>query len=266
MKKFFSLLCMITCIFGLTACGSEEKLTDYETTKVNFAQSLSAENIVPLLCELSADEIREGYSIYTMEELEYVFEQQYGLKVEGAAVKTAMDSFDSALEAIGSVTSVGEASAEIDDDQIIVRVQVNGEKKNAEAEIILSNDMFMKVESAALNPISSMGELMEKAALNTLLGMGTVFLVLILISLIIYCFSLISKVQSKLSKKNEKKAASTGIDNAVAQITRQEESRNEADDFELVAVIAAAIAASEGAASTDGFVVRSIRKVNRGRF
>ena len=37
------------------------------------------------------------------------------------------------------------------------------------------------------------------------------------------------------------------------------------DDYELVAVIAAAIAASEGAASTDGFVVRSVRKVNRRR-
>lgn len=266
MKKFLSLLCMITCIFGLTACGSENNLTDYETTKVEFAQSLSAENIVPLLCQLSDDTIREGYSIYTMEELEYVFEQQYGLKVEGAAIKTAMDSFDSAMDTMGSVTGVGETSAEIDDDQIIVRVQVNGEKKNAEAEIILSNDMFMVIESAALNPISSMGELMEKAALNTLLGMGTVFLVLILISLIIYCFGFIPKIQSKLSKKNKNEVDSTGIDNAVAQIAKQEESRNETDDLELVAVIAAAIAASEGAASTDGFVVRSIRKVNKGRF
>ena len=35
------------------------------------------------------------------------------------------------------------------------------------------------------------------------------------------------------------------------------------DDGELVAVIAAAIAASEGKTSTDGFVVRSIRKINR---
>ena len=35
------------------------------------------------------------------------------------------------------------------------------------------------------------------------------------------------------------------------------------DDDELVAVIAAAIAASEGKTSTDGFVVRSIRKINR---
>ena len=58
-------------------------------------------------------------------------------------------------------------------------------------------------------------------------------------------------------KKEETKNA--GIDNAVTQIAAQEEA--EADDTELVAVIAAAIAASEGAASTDGFVVRSIRKV-----
>lgn len=36
----------------------------------------------------------------------------------------------------------------------------------------------------------------------------------------------------------------------------------EVDDTELIAVIAAAIAASEGT-STDGFVVRSIRKINR---
>ena len=35
------------------------------------------------------------------------------------------------------------------------------------------------------------------------------------------------------------------------------------DDGELIAVIAAAIAASEGKTSTDGFVVRSIRKINR---
>ena len=41
------------------------------------------------------------------------------------------------------------------------------------------------------------------------------------------------------------------------------ESENLADDLELVAVIAAAIAASQGAVSTDGFVVRSIRKVRR---
>ena len=44
-----------------------------------------------------------------------------------------------------------------------------------------------------------------------------------------------------------------------------QEDTDVSDDLELVAVIAAAIAASEGAASADGFVVRSIRKVNKAR-
>ena len=52
-------------------------------------------------------------------------------------------------------------------------------------------------------------------------------------------------------------------DNAIAQIVSNEE-ENVEDDLELIAVITAAIAASEGT-STDGLVVRSIRKVNNRR-
>ena len=68
-----------------------------------------------------------------------------------------------------------------------------------------------------------------------------------------------TKIQAAFSKKDKEEAKNVGIDKAVTQIAAQEEA--EADDTELVAVIAAAIAANEGAASTDGFVVRSIRKV-----
>lgn len=137
---------------------------------------------------------------------------------------------------------------------------MTGANQNAQAEVIFSNDMFLSMESAALNPVESMGGLMTKAALNTLIGMGTVFVMLIMISLIISLFNFIPRIQAAFSKKGKKeKTKSAGIDNAVTQIAAQEEA--EADDTELVAVIAAAIAASEGAASTDGFVVRSIRKV-----
>ena len=44
-----------------------------------------------------------------------------------------------------------------------------------------------------------------------------------------------------------------------------EEREELSDDLELVAVIAAAIASYEGT-STDGFVVRSIRKANRNKW
>ena len=43
MKKFLTLLCMITCIFGLTACGSGEQLTEYEQQKVDYALMVSLE-------------------------------------------------------------------------------------------------------------------------------------------------------------------------------------------------------------------------------
>ncbi|MDY3223361.1 MAG: hypothetical protein SOX11_09515 [Lachnospiraceae bacterium] len=41
------------------------------------------------------------------------------------------------------------------------------------------------------------------------------------------------------------------------------EREEQSDDLELAAVIAAAIAAYEGAASSDGYVVRSIKRRNR---
>ena len=101
---------------------------------------------------------------------------------------------------------------------------------------------------------------MGVAALNTLIGMGTVFCVLILISLIISCFKFINKAQDNAAKKKAPAQEPSGVDNAVAQIVEQEAAADETDDCELVAVIAAAIAASEGAVTTDGFVVRSIRR------
>ena len=89
------------------------------------------------------------------------------------------------------------------------------------------------------------------------MGMGTVFAVLILIALLISSFNLIPKIQAAFAKKDKKVEAAA--DNAVAQIVENEAVQE--DDLELIAVIAAAIAASEGAASTDGYVVRSIRRI-----
>lgn len=263
MKKFLALICMITCIFGLTACGSEETLTAYEQQKVEYAKQLASQNVVPLLVNFMDDANTNMFAENTPEEIAYTVANNYGLNVDGYGFSKAISSFSSAKKDVGAITEVGEATAEIDGDQIIVTVQVTGDKKKANAEVIFSNDMFMSLKSAALNPVSSMSEMMEKAALNTLIGMGTVFVVLILISLIISCFGVIPKIQAKMSKKKQEEVKTTGMDNAVEQIAKQEESVDMTDDLELVAVIAAAIAASEGAASADGFVVRSIRKVRR---
>ena len=102
---------------------------------------------------------------------------------------------------------------------------------------------------------------MEHAGLNTLLGMGMAFFVLIVISLVISCFPLVLGGHNKKEvKKTEKITTEQAIDHTISQIEEQEEM---ADDAELVAVISAAIAAFEGTAHTEGFQVRSIRKVNK---
>ena len=101
----------------------------------------------------------------------------------------------------------------------------------------------------------SMGELMKRAGLNTVMGMGTVFLVLILISIIIYLLGFIGKAQNK-------GAAAAALPEKPAEPLVMEtpaEPEDMTDDFELVAVIAAAIAASEGVPA-DCLVVRSIRR------
>jgi sodium pump decarboxylase gamma subunit len=100
---------------------------------------------------------------------------------------------------------------------------------------------------------------MAKAGLNTLIGMSTVFAVLILISLIIACFGFIPKIQAAFAKKEEKPEAPKAPA-APAVVPAAPEPVEEADDTELVAVIAAAIAAYEGSTNTEGFVVRSIRR------
>lgn len=116
----------------------------------------------------------------------------------------------------------------------------------------------------------SLAERMEIASLNTLIGMGTVFIVLILITLLISLFKYINLIpnyfQSKKKKKsNIKTETDLPVDNFFTQLVQKEE--EELQDLELVAVITAAITASlEGTENQgQGFVVRSIRKVNSKR-
>lgn len=284
MKKFLAMLCMITCIFGLTACGSEEQLSKMDESNIEKAKAISSYIVVPYLMGFFDDALAdEVLAEYNKEEMTYIVESDlsnvisyysaYGhdfgvdrIYADGSGFISGISSFNSAYDTIGEVdlNNIGVPTAKISGKEIIVYVPITGANKNATAEIIFSNDIFLTVKAAALNPEATMGEGMVKATLNTIMGMGTVFVVLILISLIISAMAFIPKLQAKLEKKKKQAEVKTikeeAVDNTIAQIIEKEEL---SDDLELVAVIAAAIAASQGATSTDGFVVRSIRKVRR---
>ncbi len=100
-----------------------------------------------------------------------------------------------------------------------------------------------------------MKDLLTEAGFNTILGIGTVFIMLIIMALIIYCFRIIPIIQNKFAKKTEE-PQTLDADNYMAEPVFV---ADETDDLELAAVIAAAIAASEQA-PVDSFRVRTIKR------
>lgn len=270
MKKIIVTILMLACVLGLTACGGSEN-------KMDAAKELNYQEIAGscylIISSIPKSDMAE-FSAYTSHEWDTVMETlvyYYSVYTDGGTLLSGMDSWWRAKEEIGEVGTISteESYASLRNDiqiaesrdGVIANVPVKGSKHDAVMEIIFDDDM--NVTSITTNVSYSFGEKMAKAGLNTLMGMGTVFAVLILICLIISAFSLIPKIQNAFAKKpSGETVTKEAVDNTIAQISEREEEEL-ADNLELVAVISAAIAASEGAAGTDGFVVRSIRRAGR---
>ena len=237
MKKLLLVLGMITCMFGMTACGGTvEEVDNYGITEADaFAY---ADGLIATMDQIvAAGEIEQ----YESDDVVYA----------------ALTNYEKALPDMGDYQPVTDHEI-IYDDGILMNVNIQGSLRPAIVEIMLDEDLALV--NIATNVTYTFGEVMTKAALNTLMGMGTVFAVLILIIILISSFALIPKFQAAFSgKKEENKAAETKV---VQQIVKNEEVAYEdvTDDAELVAVIAAAIAAYEGSGSASGYVVRSLKR------
>lgn len=236
MKKRLILFAMLICMICLAACGK------VETAGGPINQEAALSNGTEIVNRLHAVVSAKMIEQYADDPVSY----------------NGCLGWESALTDIGEYEGVSGASVAYKDDGAVITVSVLGSSHNAEVEIVL-DDTYTRIIAITTNVQYSIGEILQKAGLNTLIGMGTVFVILILISLIISCFTLISKLEKK-PKKEEPAPAQSPVEQ---QIAAKEEL---SDDTELVAVIAAAIAAYEGAASTDGFVVRSIRKSNKSKW
>ena len=107
-----------------------------------------------------------------------------------------------------------------------------------------------------------------QALVNTVIAMGTVFLVLILISFIISLFKFIPILMDKLTKKEPVQPVAPAPAPAAAPapkpVVAEQQTAAPVDDTQLIAVITAAVAAAmeqDGiAVPADGLVIRSIKK------
>ncbi len=117
-------------------------------------------------------------------------------------------------------------------------------------------------EEMVVSAVYSNKELVGQAGMNTLIGMGTVFIVLIFISFIISLFKYLPALFAKKPKVEPEKKAEAPKAPVAAN-----DNKNLTDDAQLVAVITAAIYAYEAqsgnAISKDKLVVRSIKRVRK---
>ena len=254
MKKWLIILGIITCMAGLTACGEQEQ---------NVENLLSDEDALELGASLAGD--LDQIEVVSQGASDYVSYAAAQLGIDEAVLENAVASWMGATGEMGNyieTVEVIENSMECIEYygsyypvNGTISVRLKGSEHDAIMEIVCEEYALVSIST---NIDYTFGESMARAGLNTLLGMGTVFAVLILISFIIAAFGLIPKLFEPKKPVENKKA-----DDIVSQIVEREEL---SDDTELVAVISAAIAAYEGSGSTDGFVVRSIRKTKNSRW
>lgn len=244
-RKLAVLLSVLLCAFGLTACSSSsasdnagEDMSVYKTEAVTLINTLVNEQVT--LDELKAEANDED---------------------EATAYESGFNAWEDAKEELGEVSSeIKEDSASVsyENQNKLYVVSVDGKFAKRDAVVTVTFDKNGNVNSVAFNGVYTLGEKMAKAALNTVMGLAVVFVMLIFISLIIYCFKFVHEAEERAAAK--KKAAEPAP--APAPAPAVEETVEEEDDLELVAVIAAAIAASEGT-DPNGLVVRSIKRVGK---
>lgn len=242
-------ICMAASLFSLTACSKADTASEEIDANVQAQMEQLPGSFLQLYTNLEDSQVAE-------------FKKQMGMQEQYAMLAEGVDSWENVKGDLGELVSVDEtAVVEEIDSGYSATVRAQFEKRALEFSVT-TDPKISRITSVAFVPEYTLAENMEKAALNTLMGMGTVFCVLIFISVLIGGFKLIGRFEEKVKGK----AAAPAEEKApVVSAPVVEEEEELVDDLELVAVITAAIAASEGS-SPSGLVVRSIRRAPAGKW
>lgn len=242
MKRKLKSLLVVICALAMTLAMSvsvfaaETEVTEEEAANYKAA----AESLIVQIAG------------FTDEEIDMYLQQ------DDAFTTTVLESWKSVRDELGSYSSIVSQEVEREDDIVTVNTVAQFEKAKADVNLVL--DLGQQVyTSMSYNVDYPMSVTMQRAGMNTLMGIGIVFLMLVFLSFVIGLFKYISKIQDNLTKKKAQEEAPAAAPAAAVVPAAEAADEDFADDLELVAVISAAIAAYENT-SGDSFVVRSIKK------
>ena len=240
LKSLLAMVCVLALTLAMSVCAfAADTVTEDEAANYKSA----AETLISQIAGFSDEEI-ENY-----------------LAQDDAFTTATMESWKSVKNELGAYSSI--VSQDVEKDGDVVTISTVAQFEKAKADVVLMLDLGQQMYTSMTYSVQySLAANMQRAGMNTLMGIGIVFLMLLFLSFVIGLFKYIEKFQNVGKKKAAEEAPKA--EEAPAPAIAQSEAADEdfADDLELVAVISAAIAAYENT-SGDSFVVRSIKKSNK---
>ncbi len=282
-KRFLAILsvmaCMSFCFSPVTGMVVSAETADTAAASADDAVTTSEDDeATPVSEEGEAesgetDEVSDYYSFYTDPWIDAWFsgdksslegvDEQYGVT---DSYTVDEDNYKSLVEEVGERVKDVKSTGTMNDDQTVVTIKREVECKNKKVDFTFTFNNKEQTFEWTVDTEATMGETVAKAGLNTIMGMGTVFIVLIFIIFVISLFELLSKKDNKKAKPAPEAApASAPAPAAPVAATPSVSADSTMSDDELIAVISAAIAAYEDDMAgcnvpADGLIVRSIKK------
>lgn len=269
MKKFrkLTIALLAICVFAIsvTACGPQKTATQVEAEAVaaireqNIAsiQDYTEREFAAILTQVSY----ENYAAYKEQGqvlISRTFDNDFG-----ARWKAFVDAHGQCTQAVVDLTMRHH-------DEYTSRIIMTGEDGAQMALTITYDETSTPVKTTIADYSDDSNQAMSQrlavAGANTIIGIATVFAVLILLSLIIYCFKFVNMAAAPPDKKEKAPAAPKMQAPAPAKAAKAAApAQDPMNDPALIAVIAAAIAAAEDK-PVEGFVVRSIKRVKTNKW
>ena len=240
MKRFLYLCLFVIAMRTLGACGKKSNRDTQIPDQLNEQLKQQGEGLLTQL--------------YQMDEKQLAQVIDSAQKSDQAAFIEGLKNFKASKETVGALKGIDDTKVTFSDGNYVVKIKYTGDKRKSEMTLGFDSKTN-NVSVFSITPKYSVAENMEKAALNTVLGMGTVFVILIFISFLISLFKHINTFENKFKSKAIKEPVKEVVD-------VKTEGENLCDDLELVAVITAAIAEFSGN-DASSLIVRSIKRVKR---
>ncbi len=253
MKRLLAVLCMSACIATtpvVSTYAAEEVVTTTTVDSTTPDEILNSDDYLDYGQTL--DHVIQQLDSYSDEEIQEILES-----TSSDLDKQLINHWNEIKDVVGDYQGVSACESELGDDIMVVTMTFDFTEQDFTMVYTADTNGASVELSLDEGPMTKM-EIFKKAGMNTIIGMGTVFLVLIFMSFVISLFGLIPKLFGKKETKETVKEApkATPVEVPVVE-------EDVTDDLELVAVISAAIAAAEGT-SADGVVIRSIKRAKNG--